>query len=99
MKSVQMLLYSYFIIEGVCKDPICENFQMINARNKLKVYKGPEVECNFTDKYKKNKYLAVEYTKVMILEEDKKFIDLFTESKKKDDLADAYLQGIYYIEK
>ena len=99
MKSVQMLLYSYFIIEGVCKDPICNNVQMINARNKLKVYKGPEVECKFTDKYKKNKYLSVEYTKHMILKEDKKFIDLFTECKKKDDLADAYLQGIYYIEK
>ena len=99
MKSIQMLLYSYFIIEGVCKDPVCENVQMINARNKLKVYKGPEVECKFTDKYKKNKYLSVEYTKNMILEEDQEFIDLFTESKKKDDLADAYLQGIYYIEK
>ena len=38
-------------------------------------------------------------SKLMILKEDKKFIDLFTESKKKDDLADAYLQGIYFIEK
>ena len=99
MKSDQMLLYSYFIIEGVCKDPICSNVQMINARNKLKVYKGPEVECKFTDKYKKNKYLSVEYTKLMILEEDNKFIELFTTCKKKDDLADAYLQGIYFIEK
>ena len=27
------------------------------------------------------------------------WIILFTESKKKDDLADAYLQGIYWIEK
>ena len=97
MKSVQMLLYSYFIIEGVCKDPICKNVQMINARNKLKVYNGPEVECKFTDKYKKNKYLSVEYTKLMILEEDNKFIELFTGSKKKDDLADAYLQGIYVL--
>jgi len=35
----------------------------------------------------------------MILNEEKKFIDLFNESKKKDDLADAYLQGIYFIEK
>ena len=34
----------------------------------------------------------------MILEEDQEFIDLFAESKK-DDLADAYLQGIYFIEK
>ena len=99
MKTVQMILYSYFMIEGATKDTPVNEVHMINARNKLKVYKGPEIECKFTDKYKKNKYLAVEYTKVMILEEDKKFIDLFTESKKKDDLADAYLQGIYYIEK
>ena len=99
MKTVQMILYSYFMIEGATKDTPVNEVHMINARNKLKVYKGPEVECKFTDKYKKNKYLSVEYTKLMILEEDNKFIELFTESKKKDDLADAYLQGIYFIEK
>jgi hypothetical protein len=99
MKTVQMILYSYFMIEGATKDKPVEQVHMINARNKLKVYKGPEVECKFTDKYKKNKYLSVEYTKLMILEEDPKFIELFTTCKKKDDLADAYLQGIYFIEK
>ena len=99
MKSVQMIIYSYFMIEGVTKDTPVEQVHMINARNKLKVYKGPEIECKFTDKYKKNKYLSVEYTKNMILNQDNKFIELFTESKKKDDLADAYLQGIYFIEK
>jgi len=99
MKTVQMILYSYFMIEGVTKDKPVSEVHMVNARNKLKVYKGPEVECKFTDKYKKNKYLSVEYTKLMILEEDNKFIEVFTESKKKDDLADAYLQGIYFIEK
>ena len=30
---------------------------------------------------------------------DKKFHELYDESKKKDDLSDAYLQGIYYINK
>ena len=99
MKTVQMILYSYFMIEGATKDKPVEQVHMINARNKLKVYKGPEVECKFTDKYKKNKFLSVEYTKNMILNQDNKFIDLFTESKKKDDLADAYLQGIYFIDK
>ena len=99
MKTVQMILYSYFMIEGATKDTPVNEVHMINARNKLKVYKGPEIECKFTDKYKKNKYLSVEYTKLMILEEEKRFIDLFLESKKKDDLADAYLQGIYFIEK
>ena len=99
MKSIQMLLYSYFMIEGVTKDKSVEQVHMINARNKLKVYNGPPVECNIKEKYKRNKYLSVEYTKNMILQQDKKFIDLFDESKKKDDLADAYLQGIYFIEK
>ena len=99
MKTVQMILYSYFMIEGATKDKLVEQVHMINARNKLKVYKGPPVECKYKEKYKRNKYLSVEYTKNMILNEEKKFIDLFNESKKKDDLADAYLQGIYFIEK
>ena len=98
MKTVQMILYSYFMIEGATKDKLVEQVHMINARNKLKVYKGPPVECKYKEKYKRNKYL-VEYTKNMILNEEKNFIDLFNESKKKDDLADAYLQGIYFIEK
>ena len=99
MKTVQMILYSYFMIEGATKDKLVEQVHMINARNKLKVYKGPPVECKYKEKYKRNKYLSVEYTKNMILNEEKKFIDLFNESKKKDDLADAYLQGIYFIDK
>jgi len=99
MKTVQMILYSYFMIEGATKNKPVEQVHMINARNKLKVYKGPPVECKFKEKYKKNKYLSVEYTKNMILNQDQGFIDLFTDSKKKDDLADAYLQGIYFIEK
>ena len=99
MKTVQMILYSYFMIEGATKDKPVEQVHMINARNKLKVYKGPPVKCDIKEKYKRNKYLSVEYTKNMILNQDNKFIELFTESKKKDDLADAYLQGIYFIEK
>ena len=35
----------------------------------------------------------------MIDKEEKCYKDLFDKSKKKDDLADAYLQGIYWIEK
>ena len=35
----------------------------------------------------------------MITDEADKFVELYTNSKKKDDLADSYLQGIYYINK
>ena len=71
---------------------------MINARNKLKAYKGKPVICNIKDKYKKNKFLAVEYCKHMIQNEEDKFIKLYEISKKKDDLSDSYLQGMYYLQ-
>ena len=38
-----------------------------------------------------------EYGKPLNKDEEKKFIDLFNESKKKDDLADCFLQGLWYI--
>ena len=94
MKSIQMMVYSYFLIRGKC-----EKLEMINARNKLKVYKGPKISCDIKDKYKRNKFLAIEYCKEMIKNEKKEFIELYNNSKKKDDLADSYLQGIYYNNK
>ena len=94
MKSIQMMVFSYFLIRGKC-----DKLEMINARNKLKVYKGPKISCDIKDKYKKNKFLAIEYCKEMIKNEEDKFIEQYTNSKKKDDLADSYLQGIYYITK
>lgn len=97
MKSIQMILYSYFLMKDSIKD-----IQMINARNKLKAYKGPKIECDIKETYKKNKYLAIKYTNIMIRENDKineKYHVLYDTSKKKDDLSDAYLQGIYFIDK
>jgi len=100
MKSIQMIVYSYFLINGLCnKDSSITGLDMINARNKLKVYKGEPIECDFTDRYKKNKYLAVKYCEKMIINDKEEFIDLYNISKKKDDLSDSYLQGIYYLNK
>ena len=103
MKTVQMILYSYFLVNGVTKsgNPL-NNIEMINARNKLKVYKGPPIECNIKNKYNKTKYLGIQYCKYMIDENEKidsEFKDLFNSSKKKDDLSDAYLQGMYWLTK
>ena len=100
MKSIQMIIYSYFLINGVCNDiSTIQDIQMINARNKLKAYKGPKVDCDIKDRYKKTKFLGIEYCKYMINDslQDEQWIQLFTNSKKKDDLADAYLQGMYVL--
>ena len=100
MKSIQMIIYSYFLINGICNDiSTIQDIQMINARNKLKAYKGPKVECDIKDRYKRTKFLGIEYCKYMINDslQDEQWIQLFTNSKKKDDLADAYLQGMYVL--
>lgn len=100
MKSIQMILYTYFLIEGIKTLKTIKDILMINARNKLKAYTGPPIQCDIKDRYKKTKFLAVKYCDSMIHENtdiDPKFRKLFEESKKKDDLADAYLQGMYYI--
>ena len=80
-----------------------KSVHMVNARNKLKVYKGEPVSIPFKNdkknKYKINKFLSVEYTKNMIQNQTDEIKHIFNSSKKKDDLADSYLQGIYWIEK
>ena len=100
MKSIQMMIYSYFLIDGVCSDDSkITNIEMINARNKLKAYKGTRGLCIIQDKYKRTKFLGIEYCKHMIQEsnQDDQWLQLFSTSKKKDDLADAYLQGMYVL--
>ncbi len=98
MKSIQMMVYSYFLINGICnKNSTIKNLEMINARNKLKCYIGPKIECDIKETYKRNKWLAVKYCENMIQNESDEFINLFKNSKKKDDLSDSYLQGIYFL--
>ena len=104
MKSIQMIIYTFFVMAGVMEDKSSiENIHMVNARNKLKVYKGEPIQTPYSNdkknKYRNNKFLSVKYTEIMIQEEDDSFKELYEGSKKKDDLADAYLQGIYWIEK
>ena len=103
MKSIQMMIFSYFVMRGIT-DPINEestikDIVMLSARNKLKIYDGPVIECNITDKYRKNKWLAIQYCEKMIVTQDTKYIEQYSQSKKKDDLADSFLQGVFYLNK
>lgn len=101
MKTIQMIIYTYFLIKGITTDKLISDIQMINARNKLKAYQGPPIECDIKNKYKKTKFLGIQYTEWMINHKSSVsdiFKTMFENSKKKDDLADAYLQGIYYLQ-
>jgi hypothetical protein len=166
MKSIQMILYSYFLILGkivgnsVDSSRYIENVVFCSASNKLKIYDGPpiifeekpkkvkaiskkkalleaiipeidnqdntetihkEIDENIildedickdeeiedpnikskkkkaTLAYKDKKRLAIEHAKYFVLKNDAGYIDFFNKHKKKDDLADSYLQGLYWF--
>ena len=91
MKSVQMMLFTYFIM----KDGAA--VKMFSPRNKLKVYTGPPVECTLKSKYSRTKFFGIQYCKYMI--QSCAVADFFERHKKKDDLADSFLQGVLYLQK
>ena len=75
--------------------------KLVNASNKLKVYKGPvpkeenEIISKIKDKYRRNKMTAILHTSLMINDDEK--LEYFNSHKKKDDLADAFLMTKYLI--
>ena len=85
MKTIQGMISQYFIM--VSEHDIEIDF--INSTNKLKL---GEFKSN-TD-YKERKQQSVSLVKEMIKD---KWIDFFYTHSKKDDLADCFLQGIWYI--
>ena len=99
MKTIQIILYSYFLIKGLKNiNSSIEKIEFISPMNKLKVYNGPLIECKLKSKYSRRKYYAIQHTKYFI-QNYKNYLDYFNKIKKKDDLADSFLQGLFYIKK
>lgn len=99
MKSVQMLLYSYFLIRGMVDLKQVSDIKLISASNKLKKCNSIEKFKDRSKSYKDRKKLAIDYCYYLLEElepiEQKNY---FSGNCKKDDLADCYLQAMYYLE-
>lgn len=85
MTSIQGMLTQYFIMKK--RE---QHIQYISAKNKLKDF-DVDKEC-----YKDRKKSGVDICKTL-LEGHPSWCSFFMSHKKKDDLADCYLQGIWYI--
>ena len=92
MKTLQGMITQHFIENNV------ENIIPISAQNKLKDF----IDGKTT--YAERKKESVIITRKLIKEKEKnaneyttKYLDFFEKHTKKDDLADCYLQGLYYI--
>lgn len=102
MKNISFMLYSYFVIRGLVDKPDSrlKNIQIrqINSDKKLSLYDGPQVACNLKDKYSQNKFYSMTYCEYLI-RNDSKWLPFYKGFKKKDDLADCFLQGAWFLTK
>ena len=90
MKTIQGQIVQYFIMSGIN----VANIEFISASNKLK-------EFEFDDKteYKDRKKLGIAKTQEIVQHNENfsNMLDYFNTHKKKDDLADSFLQGLWFI--
>ena len=97
MKTIQGMLAQYFIMKN---DEIYIEF--VSSSNKLKQFNDLKCENGFVEKnsYKENKKDGIYYCK-LILQNNPTLNDWISslDIKKKDDLADAFLQGIWFLKR
>lgn len=95
MKSIQMMIYSYFIY----KSPSIETL-LVNASGKLKTHEEAMKaipECPY-EGYKKNKWTSIQLCDYYI-RNDEELKNRIGTHKKKDDLCDALLQAMGWYHK
>jgi len=88
MKTLQGMIMQHFIEKG------CPVIEEISASNKLKDYLTKK-----KTKYSERKKLGIKVTQEVLTDNNNldEWIPIFMDHKKKDDLADSFLQGIWYI--
>jgi hypothetical protein len=88
MKTLQGMITMYFIQNKH------ENIYHWNACHKLKHYDIPKKTT-----YAERKKLSIEITRNLLKENYQDYLDYFNEHKKKDDLADCFLQLLDVLKK
>jgi hypothetical protein len=95
MKTVQGMLAQYFIMKN---NNI--GIEFVSSVNKLKGLQG-EKEGGKEEKgsmdYKGRKKLGIQCCTEQMIGENAKWLTFFKSHKKKDDLADCFLQGVWYL--
>jgi len=95
IRSLQYALYDYFVIKFNYSNKL--KIDYVDARGKLLVYDGPILKCTLKNQYDRNKWFACKYCEYNLNKlNESTHLTYFLSNNKKDDIADAYLQGIFY---
>lgn len=98
MRVVQGYVSSYFVIRSIDNN---KNVKVLDysPKHKLGCYDGEIPTYNIKSEYNIRKKIGIFHTSKLleITKQESKFVDLFNNSKKKDDLADCYLQSLSFI--
>jgi len=99
MRIIAGCLQTYFFIRGVVDSPNkIGTIKFFSPKHKLKCYNGTEIAVTGKTKYLQTKQMSIFICKEKLEEysEPDEIKNMFELSKKKDDLADCYLQALTY---
>lgn len=98
MKTLSSGIQSYFIIRN--KIDFVTNLKTVgysSSKNKLKVWKGEYITSPKTTKYQRTKDIGQQHTELILARSPETLEKFYNNSKKKDDLADAFLHCVYSL--
>ena len=101
MKSIQIMVYSYFIMKGIMTQKV-DNISCFMAGKKLDAFTGnkeiaTKLFGHIKSEYKQTKNSAVLFCLEMLKDNYSEWHQFLSKQPKKDDLADAYLTNFHYI--
>ena len=99
MIFLSAILFSYFMQSGQRNDDSrIKRVKFASSRNKLQVYDGPAItEIKYKDPKRNRKWLAPKHCEYLIRDDAEQLAFFQRFPRKKDDLADCFLQGADYL--
>lgn len=96
IRGIGHAIFDYYVLRKMDGRLPFDEIKFIDAKNKLTVYDGPAISCHLKDPYGRNKWYGRKHCHYFI-KNNATDLSHFEAFKKKDDLADCYLQGRWYL--
>lgn len=101
IKGIGHAIFDYYVLRGIIdKGCAYDELKFIDAKNKLTVYEGPPLSCHLKDQHARNKWYGKQYCQWIIGDKGTSItpeLAYFNSFKKQDDLADCFLQAVWYL--